>query len=80
MFRHSRVIFRSLRTVCVILNCNKICLFLYIKKNMVKILTLKSLTRYVYKHYNAIQNYTKHQHYVKDILVRNDCSQRHVYQ
>ena len=46
MFRHIRVILRSLHTVCVILNYNtrKIYLFLYIKKNVMK--TLKYLTRY----------------------------------
>ena len=46
MFRHIRLILRSLRTVCVILNCNKIYVFLYIKTNMIKI--LKSLTRHVH--------------------------------
>jgi hypothetical protein len=38
MFQHICVILRSLRTVCVILKCNKLCLFLYIKKNMTKTL------------------------------------------
>jgi hypothetical protein len=38
LFRHIRLILRSLRTVCVILNCDKIYLFLYIKTNMIKTL------------------------------------------
>jgi hypothetical protein len=46
MFRHIRVILRSLRMLYVILNCNKSYLYLYIKMNMVK--TLKCLTKYIY--------------------------------
>ena len=50
MFRHIRVILRSLRMVPVVLNCNKICLFLYIKNNIIKTLKHRNLQQDTYVH------------------------------